>query len=102
MAKAKRVLQEIYKPLLIGLPDTDDLAVIEWAKRLEEQINRVLIRILQQNQDRLLAALTGGTGGITTSGITLVGGTEDWKIVVSGTKYQLTYNDNVVEEWDGA
>jgi uncharacterized lipoprotein YmbA len=102
VAKAKRVLQEIYKPLLIGLPDTDDLAVIEWAKRLEEQINRVLIRILQQNQDRLLAALTGGTGGITTSGITLVGGTEDWKIVVSGTKYQLTYNDNVVEEWDGA
>lgn len=102
MANAKRVLQEVYKPLLIGLPDTDDQKIIEWAKNLEAQINRVLIRILQQNQDRLLSALTSGVGGITTSGITLVGGTQDWKFVVSGTKCQLTYNDAVIGEWDGA
>ena len=80
MAKSTRLLQEVYKPLFIGSPNTGDPAVIEWAKRVEEQINRVLIRILQQNQDRLIAALTGGTGGIATSSV-LIG---DWRIEIDG------------------
>jgi len=85
VAKSKRLLQEVYKPLVIAPPETDDPAIRLWAEQLIQGLNLVLIRTLKENQDRLLAALAYGTGGIATSSI-LIG---DWRIEVDGNNLSV-------------
>ena len=99
---SKRLLQESYKPLHIEVPEFKDPKVTEWARRVEEQVNRVLIRIMQQNQDRMLAALFSGLGGITTAGATMnsiliPSTTGNWTIKVVGDELQVIDHNDVIQ-----
>jgi len=69
-----KIIQNTIRPLRISTPNFDDPKLTAWARELENEINRVLIRVLEDNRQRIELGLSDGTKDLSVSSIETANG----------------------------